>query len=37
LKPLGLFHRHPDVLERYQYRFKYILVDEIELFDVPDR
>jgi DNA helicase II / ATP-dependent DNA helicase PcrA len=30
LKPLELFNRHPDVLERYQYRFKYILVDEYQ-------
>ena len=30
LKPLDLFSRHRDVLERYQYRFKYILVDEYQ-------
>jgi DNA helicase-2/ATP-dependent DNA helicase PcrA len=30
LKPLGLFAKHPEVLERYQYRFKYILVDEYQ-------
>ncbi len=30
LKPLELFSKHPDVLERYQYRFKYILVDEYQ-------
>jgi DNA helicase-2/ATP-dependent DNA helicase PcrA len=30
LKPLDLFSRHKDVLERYQYRFKYILVDEYQ-------
>ncbi len=30
LKPLELFAKHPDVLERYQYRFKYILVDEYQ-------
>lgn len=30
LCPLELFTRHPDVLERYQYRFKYILVDEYQ-------
>jgi DNA helicase-2/ATP-dependent DNA helicase PcrA len=30
LKPLELFNKHPDVLERYQYRFKYILVDEYQ-------
>jgi DNA helicase-2/ATP-dependent DNA helicase PcrA len=30
LKPLELFSRHKDVLERYQYRFRYILVDEYQ-------
>jgi len=30
LKPLELFSRHPDVLERYHYRFKYIMVDEYQ-------
>lgn len=30
LKPLELFTKHPDILERYQYRFKYILVDEYQ-------
>ncbi|HMK38733.1 MAG TPA: UvrD-helicase domain-containing protein, partial [Bacteroidota bacterium] len=30
LKPLDLFARHKDVLERYQYRFRYILVDEYQ-------
>jgi DNA helicase-2/ATP-dependent DNA helicase PcrA len=30
LKPLELFSHHKDVLERYQYRFKYILVDEYQ-------
>ena len=30
LKPLEVFAKHPDVLERYQYRFKYILVDEYQ-------
>jgi DNA helicase II / ATP-dependent DNA helicase PcrA len=30
LKPLELFAKHPDVLERYQYRFKYLLVDEYQ-------
>jgi DNA helicase-2/ATP-dependent DNA helicase PcrA len=30
LKPLELFSRHRDVLERYQYRFKYVLVDEYQ-------
>jgi DNA helicase-2/ATP-dependent DNA helicase PcrA len=30
LKPLELFARSPDILERYHYRFKYILVDEYQ-------
>ncbi len=30
LKPLELFSRHADVLQRYHYRFKYILVDEYQ-------
>ncbi len=30
LKPLQLFHRHHDVLQRYQLRFEYILVDEYQ-------
>jgi DNA helicase-2/ATP-dependent DNA helicase PcrA len=30
LKPLDLFAHHKDVLERYQYRFKYLLVDEYQ-------
>lgn len=30
LNPLELFTKHPDVLERYQYRFRYILVDEYQ-------
>ena len=30
IKPLELFTDHPDALERYQYRFKYILVDEYQ-------
>lgn len=30
LKPLELFARHPSVLEKYQYRFKYLLVDEYQ-------
>ena len=30
LKPLELFAHHKDVLERYQYRFKYLLVDEYQ-------
>ena len=30
LKTLELFQKHPDVLERYQSRFQYILVDEYQ-------
>lgn len=30
LKPLELFKKFPDILERYQYRFRYILVDEYQ-------
>ncbi len=30
LKPLELFQKHKDVLERYQWRFRYILVDEYQ-------
>jgi DNA helicase-2/ATP-dependent DNA helicase PcrA len=30
LKPLDLFSRHKDILERYQYRFRYLLVDEYQ-------
>ena len=30
LKPLDLFSHHKDVLERYQYRFRYVLVDEYQ-------
>ncbi|MBM2840424.1 MAG: UvrD/REP helicase, partial [Bacteroidetes bacterium] len=30
LKPLELFKKFPSVLERYQYRFRYILVDEYQ-------
>lgn len=30
LKPLEVFRKHADVLERYQYRFRYILVDEYQ-------
>ncbi|MDH3251881.1 MAG: UvrD-helicase domain-containing protein, partial [Ignavibacteria bacterium] len=30
LKPLELFVARPDILERYHYRFKYILVDEYQ-------
>lgn len=30
LKPLEVFRKHPKILERYQYRFRYILVDEYQ-------
>ena len=30
LNPLELFRKFPDILERYQYRFRYILVDEYQ-------
>lgn len=30
LKPLEVFKKFPDILERYQYRFRYILVDEYQ-------
>lgn len=30
LKPIELFENHPDVLEKYQDRFKYILIDEYQ-------
>lgn len=30
LKPIELFKKHERVLEKYQYRFKYILVDEYQ-------
>jgi DNA helicase-2/ATP-dependent DNA helicase PcrA len=30
VKPIELFNRHPDVLEKYQERFKYILIDEYQ-------
>ena len=30
LKPLELFRKYSDILERYQYRFKYLLVDEYQ-------
>ncbi len=30
LKPIELFEKRPDVLERYHYRFKYLLVDEYQ-------
>lgn len=30
VKPIHLFTRYPEVLERYQHRFKFILVDEFQ-------
>jgi DNA helicase-2/ATP-dependent DNA helicase PcrA len=30
IKPTELFENHPDVLEKYQDRFKYILIDEYQ-------
>src|SRR5690554_3509488 len=30
VKPIELFEQHPDVLEKYQDRFKYILIDEYQ-------
>lgn len=30
VKPIVLFQRHPAVLEKYQHRFKFILVDEFQ-------
>ncbi|MCC5940254.1 MAG: UvrD-helicase domain-containing protein [Balneolaceae bacterium] len=30
IKPVKLFQEHPDVLEKYQDRFKYILIDEYQ-------
>ncbi|MEX0602458.1 MAG: UvrD-helicase domain-containing protein, partial [Bacteroidota bacterium] len=30
IKPIELFRRFPDVLEKYQHRFKFILVDEFQ-------
>ena len=30
IKPIELFNRHPDILEKYQERFKFILVDEYQ-------
>ncbi len=30
IKPVKLFEEHPDVLEKYQDRFKYILIDEYQ-------
>jgi DNA helicase-2/ATP-dependent DNA helicase PcrA len=30
IKPIELFEKHPDILEKYQDRFKYILIDEYQ-------
>ncbi|MEX2477295.1 MAG: UvrD-helicase domain-containing protein [Gracilimonas sp.] len=30
VKPIELFEQHPDLLEKYQDRFKYILIDEYQ-------
>ncbi len=30
IKPIELFEEHPDVLEKYQDRFKYIMIDEYQ-------
>ena len=30
LKPIELFNSHPEILEKYQDRFKYILIDEYQ-------
>src|SRR5699024_8953712 len=30
IKPIELFQKHPEVLEKYQDRFKYILIDEYQ-------
>lgn len=30
IKPIELFENHPDILEKYQDRFKYILIDEYQ-------
>jgi len=30
IKPIELFEQHPDVLEQYQDRFKYLLIDEYQ-------
>ena len=30
VKPIQLFQEHPDILEKYQDRFKYILIDEYQ-------
>lgn len=30
VKPIELFNKHPEILEKYQDRFKYILIDEYQ-------
>lgn len=30
IKPIELFQKHPEILEKYQDRFKYILIDEYQ-------
>jgi DNA helicase-2/ATP-dependent DNA helicase PcrA len=30
IKPIELFNKHPEILEKYQDRFKYILIDEYQ-------
>lgn len=30
VKPIKLFHDHPDILEKYRSRFRYILIDEFQ-------
>jgi DNA helicase II / ATP-dependent DNA helicase PcrA len=30
VKPIDLFHQHPDVLQKYQHFFRYILIDEYQ-------
>ncbi len=30
IKPIELFRRHPEILEKYQDRFRYILIDEYQ-------
>ena len=30
IKPIELFEKHPDILDKYQDRFKYIMIDEYQ-------
>ena len=30
IKPIELFHKHPEVLEKYHHRFRFLLVDEFQ-------